>query len=65
MENIQNYINDGYKIMKFERDIDLKTGEEIGKIQMKALNGLLSTITVDDNGADEIEKELFIYLKEK
>ncbi len=58
-----NFINEGYKIMKFERDIDKITGEEIGKIEVKALDGHRQYITIDDNAADEIEKNLFEYLK--
>jgi len=65
MKNIQNFINEGYKILKFERDIDLRTGEEVAKIEMKALDGYINTITLDDNCGDEIEKELFTYLKNK
>ena len=57
-------INGGYKIMKFERDIDKVTGQEIGKIEVKALDGQRHFITLDDNAADEIEKSLFKYLKE-
>ena len=34
-----NYIDEGYKIMKFERDIDKITGQEIGTIEVKALDG--------------------------
>jgi len=61
----ENFINEGYKIMKFERDIDKITGQEIGKIEIKALNGNRQYITVDDNVADDIEKNLFQYLKSK
>jgi len=57
------FINEGYKIMKFERDIDKVTGQEIGKIEVKALDGQRQYITLDDNAADEIEKSLFEYLK--
>ncbi|WP_298837371.1 hypothetical protein [Clostridium sp.] len=60
-----NYIDEGYKIMKFERDIDKITGQEIGTIEVKALDGHRQYITLDDNGADEIEKSLFEYLKNK
>ncbi|MBU3178958.1 hypothetical protein [Clostridium estertheticum] len=59
------FINKGYKIMKFERDIDKITGQEIGTIEVKALDGHRQYITFDDNGADEIEKSLFEYLKSK
>ncbi|APC40984.1 hypothetical protein [Clostridium estertheticum] len=59
------FINKGYKIMKFERDIDKITGQEIGTIEVKALDGHRQYITFDDNGADEIEKSLFEYLKNK
>lgn len=66
MENqTEHFINEGYKIMKFERDIDKFTGQEIGKIEIKALDGHRQYITLDDNGADEIEKNLFEYLKSK
>ncbi|MBK5240731.1 hypothetical protein [Clostridium sp.] len=51
--------------MKFERDIDMITGQEIGKIELKALDGHFEYITLDDNDADEIEKDLFKYLKNK
>ena len=61
----ENFINEGYKIMKFERDIDKITGQEIGKIEVKALDGHRQFITLDDNDADEIEKSLFEYLKSK
>ena len=61
----ENFINEGYKIMKFERDIDKITGQEIGKIEVKALDGHRQFITLDDNGADEIEKSLFKYLRNK
>jgi len=61
----ENFIIDGYKIMKFERDIDKISGQEIGKIEIKALDGHLKYITLDDNDADEIEKDLFEYLKNK
>ncbi|WP_291632765.1 hypothetical protein [Clostridium sp.] len=60
-----NFINEGYKIMKFERDIDKITGQEIGKIELKALDGHRQYITLDDNCADEIERNLFEYLKTK
>ncbi|GAA0121510.1 MAG: hypothetical protein KID00_07185 [Clostridium argentinense] len=65
MKDIEQMIKDGYKIMKFERDVDLISGNEIGQIEMKALDGKLDMITVDDNGADEIEKVMFKYLGEK
>ncbi|MBU3110706.1 hypothetical protein [Clostridium lacusfryxellense] len=58
-----NSIDESYKIMKFERDIDKLTGQEIGKIEVKALDGRRQFITIDDNAADEIEKSLFKYLK--
>jgi len=61
----EQFINEGYKIMKFERDIDKITGQEIGTIEVKALDGHRQFITLDDNGADEIEKSLFEYLKNK
>ncbi|MCB2292023.1 hypothetical protein LGK95_00525 [Clostridium algoriphilum] len=61
----ENFMNEGYKIMKFERDIDKVTGQEIGKIEVKALDGQRKYITLDDNAADEIEKNLFKYLKSK
>ncbi|MCB2308009.1 hypothetical protein LGL08_18145 [Clostridium estertheticum] len=61
----ERFINEGYKIMKFERDIDKITGQEIGTIEVKALDGHRQYITFDDNGADEIEKSLFEYLKNK
>ncbi|MFT5872240.1 MAG: hypothetical protein ACI8WT_001170 [Clostridium sp.] len=66
MENQgDHFINEGYKIMKFERDIDKITGQEIGKIELKALDGHRQYITLDDNCADEIERNLFKYLKSK
>ena len=66
MENkIENFISEGYKILTFERDINKVTGEEIGKIEIKALNGHRHYITFDDNAADEVERVLFEYLKNK
>ncbi len=65
MENINTLINQGYKIMKFERDIDLKSGEEMGVVELKALDGYLMKLNFDDNCADEMEKIIFNYLKEK
>ena len=66
MENqIEHFIRTGYKILAFERDIDRVTGEEIGKIEVKALDGHRQYITFDDNGADEVERVLFEYLKNK
>ena len=61
----EEFINKGFKIMKFERDIDIINGQEIGKIELKALDGHREYITLDDNGADEIEKSLFEYLINK
>ncbi|MGH4122289.1 MAG: hypothetical protein ACREV6_05110 [Clostridium sp.] len=61
----EQFINEGYKIMKFERDIDSVNGQEIGKIEVKALDGHREYITLDDNGADDIERNLFEYLKNK
>lgn len=61
----EHLINEGYKIMKFERDIDKVTGQEIGMIEVKALDGHRKYITLDDNAADEIERNLFEYLKNK
>jgi len=61
----EQFIDESYKIMKFERDIDKVTGQEIGKIEVKALDGQRQFITLDDNAADEIEKSLFKYLKIK
>ena len=61
----QVLINDSDKIIKFERDIDKITGQEVGKIEFKSLDGHRDYITLDDNAADEIEKELFKYLKNK
>jgi hypothetical protein len=66
MENkIEKLISDGYKILAFERDINKVTGEEIGKIEIKALDGHRHYITFDDNAADEVERVLFEYLKSK
>ncbi|GCD09490.1 hypothetical protein LGL55_02080 [Clostridium tagluense] len=66
MENKTEYfINQGYKIMKFERDIDKVNGQEIGRVEVKALDGRREYITLDDNAADEIERNLFEYLKSK
>ena len=65
MENINNLINQGYKIMKFERDIDLTNGQEVGVVELKALDGYLMKLNFDDNSADEMEKVIFNYLKEK
>ncbi|MCM1991051.1 hypothetical protein [Oceanirhabdus seepicola] len=65
MENINNLINEGYKIMKFERNIDLTSGQEVGVVELKALDGYLMKLNLDDNSADEMEKVLFNYLKEK
>ena len=62
---IDNFISEGYKILAFERDIDKVTGEEIGKIEIKALDGHRHYITFDDNAADEVERVLFEYLKNK
>jgi hypothetical protein len=61
----QVLINDSDKIIKFERDIDMITGQEVGKIEVKSLDGHREYITLDDNAADEIEKQLFKYLKNK
>lgn len=63
VNKVENLINEGYKIMKFERDIDKVTGQETGKIEVKALDGHRQYITLDDNCADEIERNLFEYLK--
>ncbi len=63
MESINQMIEDGYKIIKFKRDVDLISGSEIGEIEMKALDGKLSIVTIDDNGADDIEKIMFKYLR--
>ncbi|ARC84656.1 hypothetical protein U732_3056 [Clostridium argentinense CDC 2741] len=63
MESINQMIEDGYKIIKFKRDVDLISGSEIGEIEMKALDGKLSVVTIDDNGADDIEKIMFKYLR--
>lgn len=66
MENpIDDFIAKGYKILAFERDIDKVTGEELGKIEIKALDGHRKYITFDDNAADEVERVLFEYLKNK
>ena len=65
MEKINNLINEGYKIMKFERDIDLTNGQEVGVVELKALDGYLMKLNFDDNSADEMEKVIFNYLKEK
>jgi len=65
MENINNLINQGYKIMKFETDIDLTNGQEVGVVELKALDGYLMKLNFDDNSADEMEKVIFNYLKEK
>jgi hypothetical protein len=62
---IDHFINEGYKILTFERDFDKITGEEIGKIEIKALDGHKHNITFDDNAADEVERVLFEYLKNK
>ncbi|MFD3158393.1 hypothetical protein ACFIJ5_16330 [Haloimpatiens sp. FM7330] len=61
---INQMINDGYKILKFQRDVDLKTNEEFGLIEMKALDGYRKTINVSSDQADEIEKILFKFLKD-
>jgi len=61
----EDFINNGYKILKFVRDIDSDNGEEIGEIELKAIDGHKEYITLDDNGADEIEKILFEYLKNR
>ncbi|WP_461612199.1 hypothetical protein [Clostridium sp. Marseille-QA1073] len=63
MESINQMIEDGYKILKFKRDVDLISGSEIGEIEMKALDGKLCVVTIDDNGADDIEKIMFKYLR--
>ena len=62
---IDNFISEGCKILAFQRDIDKVTGEEIGKIEIKALDGHRHYITFDDNAADEVERVLFQYLKNK
>ncbi len=62
---IDNFISEGYKILAFERDIDKITGEEVGKIEIKALDGHKRNIIFDDNAADEVERVLFEYLKNK
>lgn len=61
----EDLVNEGYKLMKFERDIDKINGEEIGVIEVKALDGHREFISLDDNSADEIERKLFEYLKGK
>jgi len=66
MENqIEHFISEGCKILAFERGIDEITGEEIGKIEIKSLDGHKQYITFDDNAADEVERVLFEYLKNK
>jgi hypothetical protein len=65
LKQTEHFINDGYKIMKFQRDIDKITGQETANIEFKALDGHIKYITLDDNAADEIEKKLFEYLKSK
>lgn len=65
MENINELINGGYKIMKFERDIDLISGEEIGVVELKGLDGYRRYLNVDDNKVDDIEKMMFNYLKDR
>ncbi len=62
---IEYFINQGYKIMKFEREINSVNGDEIGRIEVKALDGHREYITTDDNACDEIERDLFEYLKNK
>ena len=63
MEDINKLINDGYKIMKFEREIDLLRGEEIGIVELKGLDGYRKVLSIDDNKSDDIEKVVFNYLK--
>lgn len=63
MQNVNQLINEGYKIMKFERDIDLISGQEIGVVELKGLDGYRRYINVDDNKVDDIEKIMFNYLK--
>jgi hypothetical protein len=65
MKKIRDYIDEGYTINKFERDKDLRSGDQICKIEMRALDGYINTITLDDNCTDEIEKQLFQYLQNK
>lgn len=60
---ISKMIKDGYKILNFKRNIDLKTNEEYGSLELKALDGYIKTINVNTNEADEIEKVLFNYLE--
>ncbi|WP_373897871.1 hypothetical protein ACER0A_010445 [Haloimpatiens sp. FM7315] len=60
---ISNMIEEGYKILKFERNVDLLTNEEYASIEAKALDGYIKTLTISDNEADEIEKVLFKYLE--
>lgn len=63
MEDINKLINDGYKIMKFEREIDLIRGEEIGIVELKGLDGYRRVLSINDNESDDIEKVMFNYLK--
>lgn len=65
MQNIDNLINQGYKIMKFERDVDLYSGEEVGVIELKAIDGYIMRVNFDDNCADEVERVLFNYMRDK
>jgi len=61
----EDLVNEGYKLIKFQRDIDKINGQEIGTIEVKALDGHREFITLDDNSSDEIERTLFKYLKSK
>jgi len=61
----EDLISEGYKLIKFQRDIDKISGQEIGSVEVKSLDGHREFITLDDNSADEIERELFKYLKSK
>lgn len=65
MKKIRDYINEGYTINRFERERDLISGDQICKIEMRALDGFIKTFTLDDNCTDEIEKELFNYMEKK
>ena len=61
----EDLISEGYKLIKFQRDIDKINGQEIGTIEVKALDGHREFITLDDNSADEIERKLFDFLNTK
>ncbi|CAM3048729.1 hypothetical protein HAHI6034_12995 [Hathewaya histolytica] len=63
--DIEKYGKEGYKLLNIKRDIQKNTGQEICKVELKALDGKIKTLEYDDNCGDEVEKIIFTYLKDK